>query len=324
VQGLSNGVHKLYAHAYEAPANTINGGRWGSYNLAGAEVDFVVDKQGPVTTGPATLTSPKIDPNPNNGRSAQAGNLNFLDSLQVTAKFDDTATGGSVISLGEVFVTDTGKNPSANPDLFAAGTGSEMYPDGARWDSATKIAWAYIPLAILTSYPEGHVAVWTHAQDIAGNWGPFTYTDLVLDRTAPAWDLALMPPSYVGSSVGTCNDTTPCSIHYAANDPVSGGVNSNIISGEWFIGQGITRLPGDDVAVSNDPGQGNGMPFSVLVPGTSVDGSFTITKALLDQYRAMINASTSSFAPGASLTIVYRVRDAAGNWTPDTYVMGTA
>ena len=85
-----------------------------------------------------------------------------------------------------------------------------------------------------------------------------------------------------------------------------------------------SRLPGDDVATSNDPGFGKGMPFTVASPGTTVVDSFSITPALIAQYLIAINAASSTLPPGTTLNIVFRVRDAAGNWSHNSYVVGSS
>jgi hypothetical protein len=246
--------------------------------------------------------------------------LNFLDSLQVTATLTDPASpNASNVATAEVFVTDTAKTPGANPNLFTDGTGAEMMPDQAAWDSSTKKAWAYIPLAVLTAYPEGLVRFWVHARDEAGNWGAFSYTDLVLDRTSPVFDTPPTPAA--GASVGSCDPS--CTIPVGAHDPLSGGVNNNIVAGEWFLDMNITVLGGDSTN-GNDPGAGHGMAFTIAAPGTTVTDSFTITPALLSQYLEMRNAADTTLPSGTAINIAFRVIDKAGNWSTNTYVVGTA
>jgi len=58
-----------------------------------------------------------------------------------------------------------------------------------------------------------------------------------------------------------------------------------------------------EVAVTSDPGYGSGTPISIGSPGTSVSASFN---------------------PGplpAGTHIVFRVKDAAGNWSLDNLVV---
>jgi hypothetical protein len=78
------------------------------------------------------------------------------------------------------------------------------------------------------------------------------------------------------------------------------------------------------VAPSHDPGLGNAVPFSVATPATTVTGTFQITPALIAQYLVSINATAATLPPGTVLNIVFRVRDAAGNWSTSSYVVGRA
>ena len=277
----ADGVYRLYFHAYEAP-NTADlnfnarPGRWGSFNETDM-ITFSLDRSGP------TAANPVIDNNPNNGTVFSAGNLNFLDSLQVTTTLNDAANGGSIVSSGEVFLT--APTVAANPVTIAEyGTGAEMVPTGGQWDSPNKIAYAYIPLATLTAYPEGHVRFWVHAKDIAGNWGAWSYIDLLLDRTAPI---------ITAPTVSACTLGVTCTVTFHAYDPVSGGVNTNIVQGEWFTGI--------------DPGQSLGLPFQVSIPSTATSAA----------------PGTGSFVPVApsGTEIFFRVKDAAGNWSLNTRVV---
>jgi FtsP/CotA-like multicopper oxidase with cupredoxin domain len=300
------GVHTLYFRACEVPnqsTSTFMGScRWGDFNLAGASITFVIDKSGP------TSSNVVIDPNPNNGTVNSAGNLNFLDSLQVTATLDDSQSGNSTVSYGEVFLTKTSVTANPVPDT-QFGTGAEMIPAGAKWDSSTKVAHAYVPLAELTSYPEGLVRFWVHAKDIAGNWGGWASGDLTLDRTAPKFEA---PTPVDGRQFGPC--TAGCSIPLKATDPLSSGVQSNIVQAEWFVDQGAHLIceqpPGPgctpEVVAPGDPGKGNGTAIPIP-PGTT----FSLT---------------TTFNPGPQppgTKIVFRVKDAAGNWSINTMVVTT-
>ena len=269
------GDYKLYFRAYEASGNvaTTAPRRWGVYNETDM-LTFTVDTTGPTASGAS------IDNNPNNGKIFSAGNLNFLDSIQVTATLDDSKHGNSNIVSGEVFLTKA--TVTANPVPPAQyGTGAEMVPAGAVWDSPTKVAYAYLPLAELTAYPEGLVRFWVHGKDEAGNWGTgadWTYVDLILDRTPP-----LITSASIVSGTGCTGLPTGCTVTYSANDPLSGGVNSNIVLGEWFTG--------------TDPGQGLGFRFTVAPQSTSV-----------------VNGTFKPIAAGGT-QISFRVKDAAGNWS---------
>jgi FtsP/CotA-like multicopper oxidase with cupredoxin domain len=305
---LNGGVYNLYVHAYEAPNQVGSGlfgaavGRWGNYSLPDAGIGFVIDRTGPAAGNVI------FDHDHNNGTLNSPGNLNFLDSLQVGATLDDSHLGNSKVALAEVFLTlpSVTANP-VPPDAY--GTGAEMIPSGARWDSPVKTAYAYIPLAQLTTYPEGKVRFWAHGLDIAGNWGSWTYGDLTLDRTAPKFNYPTTPDN--GSSIA-CQ--AGCSITIDATDPVSGGVNSSIVQAEWFVDAGAHLIceqppfPGCalEVVAPGDPGQGLGIQVPI---GGAASPSLNVVFNPLAQ------------PPGTK--IVFRVKDAAGNWSLDSMVLTT-
>jgi hypothetical protein len=183
-----------------------------------------------------------------------------------------------------------------------------MIPDGAKWDSATKVAHAYIPLAELTSYPEGKVRFWVHGRDLAGNWsGTWSFADLTLDRTPPKFEA---PTPADGSTIGNC--AAGCTVPVQATDPVSNTVHSYIVQAEWFVDQGAHLIceqpPGPgctpEVVAPGDPGKGNGTPISIPA-GTT----YTLTTSF----------NTGPQLPGTK--IVFRVRDKAGNWSINTMVV---
>ena len=287
LNGLADGTHNLYIHTYETPSTataafTAQPGRWGSYSAT--PVSFVIDRTGP------NGGTPVIDHNPNNGTVFSAGNLNFLDSLQVSTTLDDSQAGygNSIVTSGEAFVT---ANDSRVTPVPAAeyGTGAEMVPNGGQWNSSTKLAYAYIPLAELTAYPEGLVKFWVHGRDIAGNWGEWSSVLLSLDRTAPKITSSI--PASLGTTALACTGpSTGCSISFSATDPVSNGISSNIVQAEWFAG-----FP--------DPGVGLGIPITNLsVANPTVIGAFQPVAA-------------------SGTEIFFRVKDAAGNWSATTMVV---
>ncbi len=322
LKALPEGTHTVYIRACEAP-NTPGivacapPSRWGSFGLAGAAQNFVIDRSGP------SAGSISLSPNPNNGRLGGPGNTNFLDSLQVVATLDDSKTGNSNIAYAEVFVTCSPVSQSTcasvtgpvevNTNLPPAdGSGAEMIPSGAKWDSPVKIAYAYIPLAELTAYSEGYVRMWVHGQDLAGNFGPWGYSDLTLDRTPPTFIYTGTNATPANNSqIGPCPATAPCSITFTASDPLSGGVNSKIVEAEWFIDQGAHLVcepaaPNPctpEVVAPGDPGQGLATPIRIATPGTTVTATFSIG------------------AQPSGTHIVFRVKDQAGNWSLDSLVI---
>ena len=306
--GLSEGLHTLYIHACEQLAGSAGGcatqptPRWAAYN-ADSSATFIIDKTGPASSNLA------IDPNPNNGHQISSGDLNFVDSLQFAATLSDPVVNGvnSNIAYGEVFVTAPGADPSCpgvtqagcqssigpidpvTHSVMPDGSGAEMFPSGATWDTSTKIAYAYIPLAELTQFSEGYVRFWVHAQDQAGNFGGWAYTDLTYDKTPPVID------SVTPAAPATifCRSVAGCTISFTAHDPLSGGVQSNIVQAEWFNDQGA----------GTNPGYGNGTPITLGLP--------------------LSPTASASFNPGrqARANITIRVRDAAGNWSLNSVVV---
>ncbi len=322
LKALPEGAHTVYIRACEAPNKPgivacAPPSRWGSFGLAGVAQNFVIDRTGPSANGIS------LSPNPNNGKLAGPGNTNFLDSLQVVATLDDSKSGNSNIAYSEVFVTcspvsqSTCASVNGPIDLHtnqppADGSGAEMIPSGAKWDSPVKIAYAYIPLAELTAYPEGYVRMWVHGQDLAGNFGPWAYADLTLDRTPPVFNYtgANATPAN-NSQIGPCPAAAPCSVTFTATDPLSGGVNSKIVEAEWFVDQGAHLVcepaaPNPctpEVVAPGDPGQGLGTPIAIATPGTTITATFSIG------------------AQPSGSHIVFRVKDQAGNWSLDSLVI---
>ena len=302
----ADGTHTFYIHACEAPdANPATPCRWGDTAATINQANFVIDTVPPKTTINA------VAPDPNNGFQSGPGNVAYLNEERVTATFDDTGAGNqsSPIALAEVFISQPGVLPwcyvgpnsppvancATTPPAGFFGTGAEMVPVGAKWNQGpTQTADAFIPLADVRAFPEGHVWFWVHSQDQAGNWAPFTdaqgqplasaYYALTLDKTPPIID-----------SATTAQTTNTVTVTINTHDPVSGGVQSNIAQAEYFI---APCTPSTESSCFSDPGPGNGTPITVPAnTGTSATLTFTIP------------------TPKAGSTLFVRVKDAAGNWT---------
>jgi hypothetical protein len=307
-----DGTYNLHVHACEAAApltvavTPANCGRWNDATLT--DLSFTVDQQGPATSNVV------LQPNPNNGFQSGPGNAAYLNQERVDAILDDTAFGGSVISGGEVFISQPGVLPwcfkgALLPPLTGAactpappagffGTGAEMVPVGGHWNVGPKQnASAFIPLPDVRAFPEGHVWFWIHGVDQAGNWGPFadgtgtpiagSFADMILDKT---------PPTMTATAT---KHATTTGIVITATDPVSHGVNSNIVAAEWFV---APCTPLELATCFNDPGTGNGTPIAVPNPATSL----TLPTLIVPNQD-----------PGKSIYV--RVMDAAGNWSVVAY-----
>jgi hypothetical protein len=285
LQGLAPGTHHVTVIAYEG--NNFNGNPldhtvvppgWGVRDGAPADADLVIDRIGPTTT---------IKPlSPNNGYQNGPGNLGFLDSLQIVATIDDTASGKSAIANAEVFLipaavpaglpagTLASCSSTTPPDASLTGTGAFMVPAGGAWASGSKTdAYAYIPLPEIRACQEGTVTFWIHGQDVAGNWGPYTAVNMTLDKTSPTITL-LTANTLAGTSTVTAT----------ANDNL-GGAHGNIVGAEWFIG--APPLPG------------SGLPVVAFTPANPVTFSFI--------------PGSGYFATPTDVSV--RVLDVAGNWS---------
>ncbi|UQX87016.1 hypothetical protein M6D93_11935 [Jatrophihabitans telluris] len=206
--GVSDGARFwVMVRAQEGPDGTpcsVPGScRWSPwlYSQSATAVDTATyQKLTVVKKGPETGI-PTITPAVNNGFTAASGNLGLFDSFNVKATATSTWAN---IDLAEAFLDTTSHAPgttvqdpvqctSQTPDLptgcVVYGRGAEMTPAGGKWNvSTTQASDAFLPLSALQSLPDGLVRVWVHARDIAGNWGPFSSTDLVLDKTPPTVD----------------------------------------------------------------------------------------------------------------------------------------
>ncbi|MEO6700913.1 MAG: hypothetical protein ABI140_16090, partial [Jatrophihabitantaceae bacterium] len=258
---------------------------------------LTVVKQGP-TTGAVT-----ISPNPNNGFTAAAGNLGLFDSFSAQAT---ASSPWANIGLAEAFVATTSQAPGAPapadpvqctsqaPNLPSGcvvfGQGAEMTPDGGLWNnSLTKPVTAFLPLSALQGMPDGLVRVWVHAKDIAGNWGPFSAADLVLDKTAPAVDSfgrAAAPATTATGGQGL---------------PASGG-SLNVASTAGF------PVGGGTVSIATTTGTRNYSYSSTTATkliGLSAQGG--------NQARTVLNGAAVTLLPTVAQPVVLRAHDALSN-----------
>ena len=97
---------------------------------------------------------------------------------------------------------------------------------------------------------------------------------LTLDKTSP------VITATTGGGI-----TALATVQVTANDPTHGGVSSNIVAAEWFVG--------------TDPGYGAGNAVTGFAQSTFVSFNFPVTGQLA----------------GASVHV--RVMDLAGNWSTD-------
>jgi hypothetical protein len=248
--GLPDGIHTIYLEALDSAGT----GHWSEVPTG---TTFVVDTVGPVVSGVT------VEVTPNNGTIAAEGPIGFLDAVRITGVAGDTTSGVVAAELS------IGASPAP------AGTGDAMLSTLAAWGHGTygayeDTAYAEIPLAAVRSMAEGDIPLWVRARDEAGNWGDAVSATLRLDKTPPV----------VGVSAGPGADQVTIN----ATDPVSGGVNTDIVAIEYFVGA--------------DPGVGNA---TALTPGAD----FTVGTS--------VSTVVSGLSPGSVVGV--RARDQAGSWS---------
>jgi len=216
-------------------------GNWGALS----STTFSIDKTGPTTSALV------LNPNPSNG----------LVTVALSGTASDAATGNGNVVAAEYFIGTPG----------ADGTGGVV----TRNMTAPTVSLS----ATIPAGQSGVVSV--HAQDAAGNWGPFATITLTIDNAGPATSGVAASPNPSGNRLVRVTATF--------DDTASGG--STIATGEGFIG----------TAGAN----GTGFPF------VATDGVFNEVN---DPGYADIPLTTINQLPVGPNTIYVHGKDAAGNW----------
>ncbi len=263
VQALADGSYNVYVRAQD----TL--GVWGPFTALALNVD---------RTGPAT-SSLVVLPNPTNGQTGiQNNSIGGLFEV-ITANFSDPLTGGvdSNIAGAEYFIDTTGPN----------GSGGVMLSNSAMWNSPSLSGYGFVPLFAIQALSAGSHTFYVHAQDAAGNWGPFATAVLVVDKVDPITaDLQANPNPVTGAAAVNLSATF--------NNVVLGvpGVVSQIITGaEYFI---------DGGAHTN----GTGTAFTGAFGSPNVSG------------KAVISATTIGGLTTGSHTIYVHAKNASNVWGP--------
>ncbi|HYY48534.1 MAG TPA: fibronectin type III domain-containing protein, partial [Thermoplasmata archaeon] len=126
-----------------------------------------IRRPGGDTMGPTQWAgSVRVDPRPPGAARAVTFN----------GTADDRAEGGSAVAAAELFLQRT------EPPTNASGSGIPMTAADTSFDSPVeRVTWqAGLPMA-----PPGTTCAWVHAQDDAGNWGPFSSTCFVVIDAGP-------------------------------------------------------------------------------------------------------------------------------------------
>jgi hypothetical protein len=266
VASLTEGAHVVGIHSHDVLGN------WGPCST----ITLNVDKTGPTTSAVTSL------PNPTNGKIGLLIGQNVLQH-KFAATATDPVSGGinSNVNAVEAFIDTIG----------ASGTGTVLIATDGAYSSTAEAAFATLPLWAIQALSQGRHTVRVHAQDAAGNWGPFATGTMDVDKTGPNVTTASATPNPTGGAGSV-------TLNASATDPVTGGAPaaapaSTIVAAEFFDGP--------------DPGVGL---------GTAMSGTFGTA--------TVSNLSASLSLAGLSLgthNISIRALDVAGNWGPTRVVL---
>lgn len=274
VAGLPEGMHKVQTAARDALGHwpTSNPDATGATTALCDETSFTIDRTRPAAT------SASIDPNPSNGVASSFGQVNFLDSLRLTATVSDPLANGvnTPITRMEAFIEgvliDLNGNALGLPAGATDGNGIAMQPVDGAWDSPTETAYVYIPLATVRALRPGDHGIWIHGRDAAGNWGAIA--------GAPDAVLHYIPDAPTVNFL-TVNGTVLSTGATAAVDGVS------ISAFEYSTGT-MAAAPGAGTALPLDPGAAGRVG--------------TVTNATIP-------------APSPTQNVWVRARDSLGRWS---------
>jgi hypothetical protein len=213
---------------------------------------------GPDVTGPNT-SGMGLTPNPTNGSV----------SVALTASVSDVTTGGANVTAAEYFIDSSSGAP---------GTGTAM---AGAFGSPTVAVNATITTGTLAGLASGNHTFYVRGRDALGNWGPFNFVVLNLDKTGPSsYGLTLTP--------NPTNGTVSVALHATADDRTTG--NGTVVAGEYFID------------ATGAPGTGTAMVVTPADPVNNLDATIA-------------QGTVNGLAQGAH-TVSVRSRDSQGWWGP--------
>jgi hypothetical protein len=227
-------------------------GNWGPY----ATATIAIDRTGP-TTSALTLA-----PNPS------SGSVNV--TLSGTAS--DAASGNGNVVAAEYWIGVPGAN----------GAGTTVTRNNT--SPTVSLSATIVP-------PLSSAVVSVHAQDAAGNWGPYATINLTVDGTGPTTSGLSVNPAANNGSYGQSSGNPTVRVNATLSDVASGG--ASIAAGEGFID--------GPVSVVN----GTGFPFY------ATDGIFN---SATEAVSADIPLSTINGLANGNHTIRVHGKDAGGNW----------
>lgn len=253
--GLTSGAHTIYVHGQDANGN------WGPVS---STFFTPPDGDGPITR---SLT---LSPNPSNGSKAVALN----------ATGDDTTTGGSNVTHGEITID------GGTPDVFLANDGGTV----AAVDTV-------IPATTMAGLTEGTHTVSVRSRDEFLNWGAPATVTLQVDKSGPTSTNASANPAASNGVQGFSATIAAVRVKATVTDNTVAGVHSAVGAGEGFI----------DPSSGTPPADGTGFP---LVPADGTFGGVTET------LQGDIPLSTVVGLSEGPHTIALHGRDSSGNWGP--------
>ena len=233
----------------------------GTPSLSGASVSnrtFAISRPGGDRLGPVVRAgSLRVSPNPPGAAAFST----------VGATADDRRSGDSAIAAAELFW-------SATPPVAANGTGAPLAAADGSFDQ---------PIENLTfgdafAAPPGSTCAWVHAEDAAGNWGPFNRTCVVVLNVGPD---TLPPAPAVLSSLTGVNAGADLQVSWgrAWDDGLYGGtalyrvLRAAIAAGPYADVSGNLTATGAPAYSFVDPGRGAADPTDAFYRIATVDAA---------------------------------------------------
>ena len=233
----------------------------GTPSLTGQSIGnrtFAINRTGGDTLGPVIHAGAvRFSPSPP-GAAALA---------RMNATADDTRSGGSPIAAAELFW-------SAVPPTAANGTGVPLDAADGRFDAAVENLTFTGGFAVAP----GSTCTWVHAEDAAGNWGPFNTTCFVVIDTGPD---VVAPAPAVLASMGLTNANADLQVSWrrAWDDSLYGGTARYRVwrapgaAGAYALVSGNLTATGALSYSFVDPGRGAGDPAAAFYRIETIDAA---------------------------------------------------
>ena len=269
VSGVPNGdAYLLRVAVSDAGAPSLEG-------QATTNRTFALDRPGGDSLGPVIRAgSARIAPDPPGST--------FPAWINATA--DDGRSGNGTIAAAELFL-------SAGPPTATNGTGLAMQAADGRFDAPVEaLTWkGALPL------PPGPSCVWVHAQDAAGNWGPFNRTCFEAISLGPD---VTPPGSAELTGISLTNGTADLRMTWsrAWDDGLYGGtlryriLRASVAAGPYAAAAPDVPAAGNATYNFTDPGRGTVGPGDAFYRIETFDaaGNVALTSALAVKARVPV------------------------------------